>query len=141
MNPVDMLDAGISLRLTVTLLHFLWQGCAVALLAFVAGWALQRASANARYAVNVVALLLMAVCVPVTFALVHLPTLESASRPGKNGSVVADASRTPLALRLNEEAARSHKRGVDRATDQPPELVGVMPSPQGLQKPQEPKNT
>jgi hypothetical protein len=37
MNPVDMLDSGVSLRLTLTLLHFLWQGCVIALAAFVAG--------------------------------------------------------------------------------------------------------
>jgi hypothetical protein len=58
------------LRLTLTLLHFLWQACAVALLVLAAGWCLRRRSAGARYAVNVGGLLLMAACVPFTFATV-----------------------------------------------------------------------
>jgi hypothetical protein len=63
------LDESFSLRLAVTLLHFLWQGAALALLVVVAGWLFSRAAAQVRYAVNVTAMLALVCCLPVTFAL------------------------------------------------------------------------
>ncbi len=51
MITFDWLDESFSLRLAVTLLHFLWQGVAVSLLMIVAGWMLKRASAQMRYTV------------------------------------------------------------------------------------------
>ena len=53
-----------------TLLHFLWQGAAIALAYAVAQWALRRSSANARYLVGCVALVLV-VLAP-TLTLEHL---------------------------------------------------------------------
>jgi hypothetical protein len=49
------------------LLHFLWQGGAIALLAAGAGAALRRAGAAARYWVFVAALGAMALCPPITY--------------------------------------------------------------------------
>ncbi len=72
MHLFAWLDESYSLRLAVTLLHFLWQGVAVALLVVVAGRMLQRASAQMRYAVNVAAMLILVLCLPVTFALVDV---------------------------------------------------------------------
>jgi hypothetical protein len=63
------LEESFSLRLAVTLLHFLWQGAALALLVVVAGWLFSRAAAQVRYAVNVTAMLALVCCLPVTFAL------------------------------------------------------------------------
>jgi len=49
MNPLEVLDAQLTVRLTQALLHFLWQGAAVALLVALAGRTHRRASANVRY--------------------------------------------------------------------------------------------
>ncbi len=74
MNIFAWPDESFSLRLTVTLLHFLWQGIAIALLVIVAGGALRRASANVRYWFNVSAMIAMVLCLIVTMALVDTPT-------------------------------------------------------------------
>ena len=62
-------DPAFCVRLTLTLGHFLWQGAAVFLLAVLAGRVLRRSSAQTRYGVFVIALLLMAACPPATFML------------------------------------------------------------------------
>ena len=54
-------------RLTWTLLHFLWQGVAVALLALVTNALLRCMGAAVRYWVFVVALAIMVLCPPITF--------------------------------------------------------------------------
>src|SRR5436190_12376985 len=71
---MDMLswvvDERFATRLTVSLLHFLWQGCCAGLLVFLLGLLFKKASARSRYLVNVAAMLVMAACLPVTFWLV-----------------------------------------------------------------------
>lgn len=59
-----------STRLAEVLLHFLWQGLAIALAAWVMAVATRRVGANWRYRVYTTALLGMALCVPVTFGVV-----------------------------------------------------------------------
>jgi WD40 repeat protein/beta-lactamase regulating signal transducer with metallopeptidase domain len=54
-----LLEPDFSLRLTLTLLHFLWQGCVLGLLGAAAGRCLRSASSRARYAVFVAILFLM----------------------------------------------------------------------------------
>ena len=64
-------------RLGLTLLHFLWQGTAVAIaLAFVLQW-LRTAGANSRYVAALVALVLMAAMPVATFLLVKPPVVAS----------------------------------------------------------------
>ncbi|MFT5328464.1 MAG: beta-lactamase regulating signal transducer with metallopeptidase domain, partial [Planctomycetaceae bacterium] len=58
-----------ALRVATTLLHFVWQGLILAFVVGMAGVLLQRASARCRYSVNVVTLLAMVTCLPVTFAM------------------------------------------------------------------------
>jgi hypothetical protein len=48
MNELISFDTVWCIRLIETLVHFLWQGAAIALLTLVAAIALRRASANAR---------------------------------------------------------------------------------------------
>jgi beta-lactamase regulating signal transducer with metallopeptidase domain len=74
MNSFDAFGHDFALRLTLTLVHFVWQGVGVAVAVAVAGWCLRRSAANLRYGVNVAALMLMAVCFPVTFAVVSTPS-------------------------------------------------------------------
>lgn len=68
-----MFDAPFSTRLAMTLLHVLWQGSCLGLFAFAADGILKSVSPRFRYAMNVVVLLLMAACLPVTFCLLEIP--------------------------------------------------------------------
>lgn len=57
-----------SLRLMLTLIHFLWQGCVIAAGVAVLGHLMRRTSASQRYVLNLAGLMLMAVCVLATYA-------------------------------------------------------------------------
>src|SRR5687767_8749431 len=70
------LDSTLWIRLTLALLHFLWLGCAIALLAAIAGRLLRRASAQTRYLANVCGLFAMAACLPAAFVLTPVPQAE-----------------------------------------------------------------
>jgi len=60
--------------LSLALLHFVWQGLAVAFLLWVALYGLRRRSANARYAACGTALLLLAIAPVVTTVVVYRST-------------------------------------------------------------------
>lgn len=88
-----------SWRLTQTLVHFLWQGSTIALAAFLLDRLLKRASSSARYRLHVSALLVMAACLPVTFALVDTSSAKRNARdrgPGEAGTA-SDAGPALLA--------------------------------------------
>ncbi|NLF07236.1 MAG: M56 family metallopeptidase [Pirellulaceae bacterium] len=81
MNASDLwpaiarIEAAYSLQLTQALIHFLWQGCAIAALYAAAMFALRRSTAAARHLAGAAALLLMAACLPITLCL--LPSQQS----------------------------------------------------------------
>jgi WD40 repeat protein/beta-lactamase regulating signal transducer with metallopeptidase domain len=87
MNAIEWLGGSLSLRVTIALLHFLWQGLAVAVLVVIAGRLLRQADARLRYGLNVAALLVMAACLPVTCALIDLS--GTMIGPTDNGDSVA----------------------------------------------------
>lgn len=62
-----------SIRWGLTLLHFLWQGAIVGLIAFLAEKLLRNHSASVRYWLNAVALLVCPICVAWTFTTVDVP--------------------------------------------------------------------
>ena len=62
MNLFASVQTAFCVRLMETLMHFLWQGVAIGLLAVLAATVIRGASSRARYGVYVVALLLMAAC-------------------------------------------------------------------------------
>ena len=80
MNLLAWLDESFSLRLVQTLFHFLWQGSAIALLAYLAEQLLRRASAQSKYWLHVFAMLLMVGCLPVSFALLDVPARNHVSK-------------------------------------------------------------
>jgi len=83
MTQFAWLDTTFCARLTLTLGHFLWQGLVIAFLAMCVGRLLRGGSAAARYRVSVGALLLMAVCPPVTFYLLESTRpVSGVDRPG-----------------------------------------------------------
>jgi hypothetical protein len=59
MNTFLWFDDSLSFRVVQALLHFLWQGCAVAVVALLVGTTLKRASAHVRYLFYVAAMLVM----------------------------------------------------------------------------------
>jgi len=77
MSPLDMLHEPIWQRLACTLLHFVWQGLAVALGVTLLLWVVPSRRAQIRYAFYLAGLLLMAACPIVTFVLVRTPTLTA----------------------------------------------------------------
>src|SRR5688572_26332790 len=82
------LDGHIVRALGWTLVHFLWQGAAAAALLAVVGGLVSRRSANARYALGVATLALMAALPLLTFL-----TLTQAASGGhtRTGPVASDA--------------------------------------------------
>ncbi|OHB69086.1 MAG: hypothetical protein A2V70_19830 [Planctomycetes bacterium RBG_13_63_9] len=72
MGPLDLLAEPVGQRLTWTLLHFLWQGLAISAALLAMLWLLRVHRARARYALCLAAMLTMAVCPLVTFALLQV---------------------------------------------------------------------
>ena len=71
-----------SIRWGLTLLHFLWQGAFIGLLALVAARLLRNHSAALRYWLHAVALIACPICVAWTFATVEVPeTWQVSSDP------------------------------------------------------------
>src|SRR5262245_16573661 len=99
MTMQNLIDQTFSLRLTLALIHFLWQGVLIAVVAAVAARLLQRASAGTRYAVHVAALALMPVCVAVTFSCIAIdapsPTPASSGQTAPANVVNRSSAATP----------------------------------------------
>lgn len=67
MLDLVFVDGSFAVRLTVTLLHFLWQGCLLGVVALAGAALFGRISAKVRYAVHLSAMLAMLLCLPVTW--------------------------------------------------------------------------
>jgi beta-lactamase regulating signal transducer with metallopeptidase domain/peroxiredoxin/protocatechuate 3,4-dioxygenase beta subunit len=78
--PAFVLLEACCLRLSVALLHFLWQGVLIGLLAVGVSRLLRHRSANARYVANAVALSMMALCLAGTFVMTPVPSIASIDR-------------------------------------------------------------
>src|SRR5688572_24018843 len=72
MFPLHMLSEPVLLRVGSTLLHFVWQGFAIAALAWLAMRCFSGATARRRYAISLASLALMAVCPFVTYGVLSL---------------------------------------------------------------------
>jgi len=103
MQTLNLLDSDFCLRLTITLVHFLWQGAAIALAMAVISWCLRRASANTRYVAGVAALVIMVACLPVTFALVQtLPSEHVAEVAEVAMPSIVEPTEVPVVLPLTD---------------------------------------
>lgn len=84
---------------TQTLLHFLWEGCLVALGYALLARLLRPASANARYVAGVLALLTMGACLPGTFLLLPVPAETSRpAAPFREPAVLPNSGEVPVVL-------------------------------------------
>jgi WD40 repeat protein/beta-lactamase regulating signal transducer with metallopeptidase domain len=124
-----------ALQLTVTLLHFLWQGLAIALVVFFAVQTMSLASARARYVVSFAGLLLMAACAPVTFSVVTWPQIEAADAGAMASAtlqaeeqpelVIVDRSTVPLIAETDISSTLS----IASTVDSPPPSASREPAP------------
>jgi beta-lactamase regulating signal transducer with metallopeptidase domain len=93
--------SAVSIHWGLTLLHFLWQGTIIGLVAFLAAMLLRHQSAVVRYWVHVMALLACPLCVAMTFALVEIPGQSQISTQSESAMVTASTTATdnkPLKL-------------------------------------------
>ena len=113
MNSISWLSRGEIIALGWTLLHFCWQGTAVAVAYSVADRMTSRATSGVRYAVALIALLLMPIVVAATFveemriaAPAHVNDAATATIPrlpldGRHGPVLQEIPLT-LSLAVNQ---------------------------------------
>lgn len=106
-NPSEaaaLLSSEFCLRLTQSLLHFLWQGLAIGLASWTFDRLMRRAPSQWRYAVSVAALLAMLACVPATFVLLEKTPgqVQTAAAPAlsppaeSNATIGSSASALPV---------------------------------------------
>ena len=81
MSMVEFFSQPVWHRLSLTLVHFLWQGLAVAVLACVAVRLLKLKRGNPRYVAYLFAFAIMAVCPLITFAALAMPAASAAVAP------------------------------------------------------------
>src|SRR5260370_34615242 len=99
MNSISWLSRGEVVALGWTLLHFCWQGTAVAVAYSVVDRMTSRATSGVRYAVALIALLLMPVVVAATFVeemRVAAPSHANGQAAGANSSLRVDGRQGPV---------------------------------------------
>ena len=86
---LSLFDCTLSLHLAISLLHFLWQGLVLAIVVAVGNATIGRNNANIRYGLSFSALVLMLVCLLVTFGSVatNTPGNLIASAPAPDAAV------------------------------------------------------
>ena len=82
-----LLEPTLSLRLALTLLHFLWQGRLLGIVALAADRALRRASSRSRYAMFAGVLVAMGAALPTTFWLVRVDAERTQRLPRRPWSL------------------------------------------------------
>lgn len=70
---LGLFQQDLTLRIAITLLHFLWQGAAIGAAVVLLNRVLQASSASLRYLLNTNALLMLPLCAATTFTVVELP--------------------------------------------------------------------
>jgi beta-lactamase regulating signal transducer with metallopeptidase domain len=123
------IDPAYCLRLTQALVHVIWEGGVIAVVYAAAVFFLRGASANARYAVGVAALVLMAACLPLT--LLVLPTAKSESghelHPAAATSLLVDPhpavlqEKTPVPTDVRPRVIPSPQRADSVSVPVPPD--------------------
>src|SRR5262245_7262854 len=110
-----------SWRLTQTLLHFLWQGAVIGLAALLLDRLMKRASSSARYSLHLSALLLMTVCLPLSFASLDAANGRPDARDGR-----------PNTLRAMSAANRSVPPATEAALAEPIDILEAAEVPPGV---------
>jgi beta-lactamase regulating signal transducer with metallopeptidase domain len=101
MSPLEMFSHPVWQRLTWTLLHFVWQGFAVAAVLAVVLYACRARQARIRYAMSLAAMLVMAACAVVTFLLVEFEAPQVAT----DHAIVSEIAAAPIHFSLGGQFA------------------------------------
>ena len=119
-------DPSICIRLTESLLHFLWQGAVIGLCTVLAAWISRMASSRVRYGIYATSLLLMALCVPVTIILMGAADLA----PGNPTVMVGDDESIPVPPEAEPFVVLNAASPVQTMTpdSQPPMVIDEMDS-------------
>lgn len=144
MSLLTGLDAHLCVRTAWTLLHFLWQGAVIALLATGVLWALRRRSASARYMVLLAALGLMAACPPATFLIIgapaapvsavgeaspdlvaERPTPPTSTEPPTAGTATPNSAEFSLAVHESDQSSLAEPTAPATVTPAPLRAAGV----------------
>ena len=90
-----LVDQAICVRLTETLLHFVWEGLVIGLGTIVAAWLFRTATSRTRYTIHAIAFVLLALSAPITFLLIDSPSDRSINGRdvGGNGGSIAALSK------------------------------------------------
>jgi beta-lactamase regulating signal transducer with metallopeptidase domain len=117
-----LLEPALSLRLTLTLLHFLWQGSLLGLAALAADYVSRRAFSRTRYAIFVGILATMGAALPATFLLVRTaePQTKLASAPAPPPAAVVMTNASPA---VTPRAIGKASRSADSIPETEPELI------------------
>lgn len=119
MNPIEMMDSDFCQRLTVSLAHSIWQGGLVVIFTFILSSLPHRRSSQTRYITYLSALSLLALCVPVTFALVEPSARLSSLDERVDSEALAEAeseAHEPTASNLSEDKLAAGLSDDDRPT-------------------------
>ena len=119
-----ILSSWISIAVAQALAHSLWQATALAMLAYAICWSACRRSAEARYWINLAALMLMAVCMVGTFVML-IPSVSSFATPPKPTERAQLAERADpvipaavaVAKKTSPTADREHQPGSVGSSD------------------------
>ncbi|MBP7049854.1 MAG: exosortase-associated EpsI family protein [Phycisphaerae bacterium] len=95
MSVVEFFSQPVWHRLSLTLVHFLWQGLAAAMLACVSVRLLRLQRGNPRYAAYLVVFVATAACPLITFAVLDAPS-QSVATPANPSPVIESATPDPL---------------------------------------------
>jgi beta-lactamase regulating signal transducer with metallopeptidase domain len=139
-EALDLFAADYSRYLAQALVHFLWQGCAVAAVYALVTRLLRPAAANTRYLAGVAALLLMAACLPATLLMLPSPRMvavDVAMQPvagsvpetssPKAGEVDAGARGTVPEAMPSDDVRREQSLSAPMATTVASDEVTVQP--------------
>ena len=111
-----------ALRVAATLLHFVWQGLILAFVVLAASVLLRRASARARYSVNVVTMLAMAACLLSTFAMLGGAVGNSIRSSVTHAVAPTNTQTTTDVLIVNERSEIEDRRGLNTQLEPPADL-------------------
>jgi beta-lactamase regulating signal transducer with metallopeptidase domain len=116
------------LLVTWALLHFIWQGCLLAVGFAIVRRALGPSSANFSYAAGIATLVLMAACLPLTLSLIDPPVLEPLPAAELTAQAAAPTSSDLLEPLSGESAEHQSSRESAAADSVQTSLAAADPS-------------
>ena len=127
MNAVQQfLTSEFAVNLAIALMHTLWQGAIVAGLLLVGLKAIPAAKSGMRYKLSIIAMLVMTICWPATYSILHLEGNSTGEAKGADSYAAASINENVVAV---EETVKSEtQKTADRALSDTPAKRVNMPT-------------